>query len=83
MFFKGGRELFYEGVFMEEVVVHIDLKIPDLSLNSIERSAVMKALEMTNGNKAESAKLLGVARSTLFVMLKRHEIVSEMRHVCR
>jgi transcriptional regulator of acetoin/glycerol metabolism len=40
----------------------------------MERVMIMKALKLASGNRAEAAKILGVARSTLFEMLKRHRI---------
>jgi DNA-binding NtrC family response regulator len=45
-----------------------------LSLNEMERIMLLKALKLCHGNRAHSAKVLGVARSTLFEMLKRHKI---------
>ena len=35
---------------------------------------ILKALKLAHGNRAKAAKILGVARSTLFEMLKRHKI---------
>lgn len=46
-----------------------------LSLREIERAMLLKALKLTSGNRGKAAKILGVARSTLFEMLKRHQIV--------
>jgi two-component system, NtrC family, response regulator len=45
-----------------------------LNLREIEKVALLKALQLTHGNRAHAAQLLGVARSTLFEMLKRHKI---------
>jgi transcriptional regulator with PAS, ATPase and Fis domain len=47
---------------------------PILNLQEMERHLLIKALRVTLGNRTEAAKLLGVARSTLFEMLKRHQI---------
>ncbi|MBI2712734.1 MAG: sigma-54-dependent Fis family transcriptional regulator [Bdellovibrio sp.] len=47
---------------------------PALSMKEIERHALLRALRLTHGNRAEAAILLGVARSTLFQMIKRHGI---------
>jgi transcriptional regulator with PAS, ATPase and Fis domain len=48
--------------------------MPVLNLHEMERHLLLKALRVTSGNRTEAAKLLGVARSTLFEMLKRHRI---------
>lgn len=45
-----------------------------LSLEEMERHMVIKALRLAHGNRANAAKILGIARSTLFEMLKRHKI---------
>jgi transcriptional regulator with PAS, ATPase and Fis domain len=47
---------------------------PVLSIKEMERVLLLKALKLSNGNRAQAAKILGVARSTLFEMLKRHRI---------
>ena len=41
-----------------------------------ERAALEHALAATNGNKAEAARLLGMARSTLVSRLKKHGLLS-------
>lgn len=45
-----------------------------LSLAEMERVMLLKALRLSGGNRGRAAKILGVARSTLFEMLKRHRI---------
>jgi transcriptional regulator with PAS, ATPase and Fis domain len=45
-----------------------------LSLDEMERVMILKALRLARGNRGDAAKILGVARSTLFEMLKRHKI---------
>jgi transcriptional regulator of acetoin/glycerol metabolism len=45
-----------------------------LSLVEVERNTVLSALDRAMGNRNKAAVLLGVARSTLFQMLKRHGI---------
>jgi DNA-binding NtrC family response regulator len=45
-----------------------------LSLSEMERVLILKALRLSGGNRAKAAKILGIARSTLFEMLKRHKI---------
>lgn len=51
------------------------LGLPVLSLREMERAMILKALRLANGHRSEAAALLGVARSTLFEMLKRHHII--------
>lgn len=55
-----------------EAIVESPLSV--LKLSDMERVMLIKALKRTNGNRAHAAKLLGVARSTLFEMLKRHSV---------
>lgn len=45
-----------------------------LTLEEMERVMVLKALRLSHGNRAGAARILGIARSTLFEMLKRHRI---------
>lgn len=45
-----------------------------LTLGEMERVMLLKALKMSNGNRTQASKTLGVARSTLFEMIKRHKI---------
>src|SRR6185437_13378585 len=45
-----------------------------LTLKEMERVMLLKALKLAQGNRASAAKILGIARSTLFEMLKRHRI---------
>ena len=40
--------------------------------NRRERESLLQALATTNGNQAEAARLLGMARSTLVSRLKKH-----------
>jgi transcriptional regulator with PAS, ATPase and Fis domain len=46
-----------------------------LSLKEMERFAILRALRLAKGNRAKAAIILGVARSTLFEMIKRHKIM--------
>lgn len=48
--------------------------VPILKLDEMEKHMLIKALRLTDGNRTEAARVLGVARSTLFEMLKRHRI---------
>ncbi|MFN7683804.1 MAG: sigma-54 interaction domain-containing protein [Oligoflexia bacterium] len=48
--------------------------LPFLNIREMEKHLLIKALKATEGNRTEAARLLGVARSTLFEMLKRYQI---------
>ncbi len=52
----------------------LELGTSVLSLAEMERIMLLKALRLSQGNRAKASKILGVARSTLFEMLKRHRI---------
>lgn len=41
-----------------------------LSLSGIEKEAIIKALQITDGNKSKTAKILGISRSTLYKKLE-------------
>jgi DNA-binding NtrC family response regulator len=42
----------------------------DLQIKNLEKKAILKALELTKGNKPEAAKLLGISLKTLYNKLK-------------
>jgi transcriptional regulator with AAA-type ATPase domain len=52
----------------------LELGLPLLKLDEMERALILKALRLAQGNRGAAAESLGVARSTLFEMLKRHGI---------
>lgn len=52
----------------------LELGAPVLTLDEMERVMLLKALRLSRGNRNQAARILGVARSTLFEMLKRHRI---------
>jgi len=52
----------------------LELGAPILRLDEMERHLLLKALRLANGNRAAAARILGVARSTLFEMIRRHQI---------
>jgi DNA-binding NtrC family response regulator len=43
-------------------------------LVSMEKQAILKALDKSGGNKSRAATLLGIARRTLYQKLKRHNL---------
>lgn len=53
----------------------LELGVAVLTLEEMERAMLIKALRIAQGNRANAAKILGIARSTLFEMLKRHRII--------
>jgi len=48
------------------------------ALKEVEREAVLKALSMTNGNKARAAKLLGIHRTGLYQKLARLKMAGQI-----
>ncbi|TDD99344.1 sigma-54-dependent transcriptional regulator [Flavobacterium cellulosilyticum] len=46
----------------------------DLSLSKSEKDTILDALDQTDNNKSEAAKLLQITRKTLYNKLKRYEI---------
>jgi DNA-binding NtrC family response regulator len=55
--------------------IHWGLRTERDSRNVRERDALLRALASTDGNKAEAARLLGLARSTLVSRLKKHGLL--------
>ncbi len=53
----------------------IGLSAGVLTMEEMERALLLRALRLSRGNRADAARILGIARSTLFVMLKRHRII--------
>jgi two-component system response regulator HydG len=45
----------------------------DISLEEVEKSTILKALESTGGNKSEAARRLGITRKTLTAKLKKYQ----------
>jgi transcriptional regulator with PAS, ATPase and Fis domain len=54
-----------------------------LTLFEMERVMILRALRLVHGNRTDAAKVLGIARSTLFEMLKRHRIEGPRAHLHR
>ncbi len=67
----------FQFLLTSENITHtpeLELGASVLSLQEMERVLILKALKLSQGNRAQAAKILGIARSTLFEMLKRHKI---------
>ncbi len=47
------------------------------SLERAERNAILTALDQAEGNRTQAAKILGIAKSTLFTKLNKHGIERE------
>jgi transcriptional regulator with PAS, ATPase and Fis domain len=48
-----------------------------MSMEDMERQHIVDALEKTEWNKAEAARLLGISRDTLYKKIKKYKILSE------
>ena len=46
----------------------------DHTLSDLEREHILRVLAAKKGNKKETAKALGISRSRLYNLLKKHEI---------
>lgn len=51
----------------------------DMSLATIEKTAIREALERTNGRRAEAAELLGLARTTFYRKVRAYGLAVEGR----
>jgi len=58
-------------VFSTEASLPVDIPAAGLSLEEMERSLIVKALDKARGNKTEAARLLGVTRRRLYSMMER------------
>jgi transcriptional regulator with PAS, ATPase and Fis domain len=67
----------------DEALVHGEIADGMLTLFEMERVMILRSLKLSRGNRADAAKILGVARSTLFEMLKRHRIEGPRAHLYR
>jgi DNA-binding NtrC family response regulator len=45
-----------------------------LNLSEMEKRAILKALDVTSGNKSEAARLLGITRRALYGRIERYDI---------
>ena len=46
----------------------LDMPLPD-ALATVERAAILRALERANGNRAEAARQLGIGRQSLYARM--------------
>lgn len=53
---------------------HVSRIPPNLTLQELEKQAIVACLERTGGNVKEAAVALGIDRSTLYDKLKKYEI---------
>ena len=58
-----------------EAVPVLDGKESSLSLEAVEKAAVLRMLESTDGNKSETARRLGITRKTLHKKLKKYGVM--------
>lgn len=59
-----------EQVGIDRKNADLDLPLDSMPLGDISRAIIIKALEMHKGNKTETAKYLGISRSSLYYRLK-------------
>ena len=53
-----------------------DALLADMPLDEVEKATVLKTLELTEGNKSEAARRLGITRRTLHKKLKVYGVMS-------
>lgn len=58
-----------------ETVPMLDGNEKDLPLEAVEKAAVLRMLEATDGNKSEAARRLGITRKTLHKKLKKYGVM--------
>ncbi len=58
----------------EKTLPAFDKKDTIMSLEEVEKNAILNMLESTSGNKSEAARRLGITRKTLHKKLKKYEL---------
>ncbi len=53
-----------------------DLSMVDRPLDEVERTTILKTLDLAGGNKSETARRLGITRKTLHKKLKKYGVMS-------
>ncbi len=76
-------EFLFENASTESGAGYVAAELADgmLTLVEMERVMILRSLKLARGNRSDAAKILGVARSTLFEMLKRHRIEGPRAHL--
>lgn len=52
-----------------------DVTSADLPLDEVEKATILKTMELTEGNKSEAARRLGITRRTLHKKLKKYGVM--------
>ncbi|NOZ85057.1 MAG: sigma-54-dependent Fis family transcriptional regulator [Deltaproteobacteria bacterium] len=68
---KSGRVLVSMG---QKGDVDVDIPRGGVPLATLERAAIMKALDLSDGNVSKAARLLDISRHTLLYRMKKHNI---------
>ncbi len=68
------KQLNGEVVFSEGVVPTAAGNLAGTSLNEVEKQHIISTLELTDGNRSETAKILGIGERTLYRKLKEYGI---------
>jgi len=62
--------------YLDEGEVPLEAAAPlDLPLDEVEKATIMRTMEITNGNKSEAARRLGITRRTLHKKLKAYGVM--------
>jgi transcriptional regulator with PAS, ATPase and Fis domain len=74
-----GRVIEPENLPLEFNIKRADIGLPQfnlpptgLDLDNLEASLIQQALDLTNGNRSKSARLLGLSRDTLLYRMQKH-----------
>ncbi|MFP5238505.1 MAG: helix-turn-helix domain-containing protein, partial [Acidobacteriota bacterium] len=59
----------------------LEAGLSNMTLEEIERLAIMDALAASSGNKSEAARRLGITRKTLHAKLLRYEMTSPPKRI--
>ena len=64
------------GRFLPVWSVLSEIHVPQtgMSLDELNKNLIIQALEMSNGNKAKAAKLLGMSRPTMIYRIEKYGI---------
>lgn len=59
---------------LEHAIERAVILAPGCSLEEVERLAILQTLELTDWNKRQTAKLLGIHRPTLYNKLRKYRV---------